>query len=204
MSLNLIMQQFFRQYYKLQLSKTQAISKIQCGYAIALILCIAFVVLNLSISNVNSFKNSRALIWKNAEETTPQSLLKKILFQDSIGHINISSIKVIQVPTQGTGNLYIFDFRSPQLCGAGGCFYSVYNESGKPLLELIANPHLPPKENLIQVTNTVHQSFPCLVITQNTAMENIVSRTQYCYQGKSYVRFNQALTAVGTNLKLEK
>lgn len=198
------MQQFFRQYSKLQLSKNQAISKMQCGYAIALILCVAFIVVNVSISNVNSLKNSRAPTWESAEDSTPKPLLKKVLSQDSIRYIHVSSIKVMQVSSQGTGNLYIFDFRSPQLCGTGGCFYSVYNESGKPLLELIANPNLPLQENLIQVSNTVNQGFPCLVITQNTAIVNIVSRTQYCYQGRSYVRFNQALNAVGTNLKLEE
>jgi hypothetical protein len=204
MSLNLIMQQFFRQYFKLQLSENHAISKMQRGYAFVLILCVALVVVTISILNINSLENSRASTWKSAEDSTPQPLLKKILSQDSIRHINISLIKVMQVPSQGTGNLYIFDFRSPQLCGTGGCFYSVYNESGKPLLKLIANSHLPPKENLIQVSNTVRQGFPCLVITQNTAMENMVSRTQYCYQDREYVRFNQALTAVGTNFKLEE
>jgi hypothetical protein len=71
------------------------------------------------------------------------------------------------------------------------------------LLEFIANPYLPPKENLIQTTDIDNSGFPCLIITQSTGQENIVSRTRYCHHKGKYIRLNQGLTEVGNNLKGE-
>ena len=49
--------------------------------------------------------------------------------------------------------LFIFDFRSSQLCGIGGCLYQIYHSEGKRFLEIIANPQLPPSQQLIKVEN---------------------------------------------------
>jgi hypothetical protein len=97
----------------------------------------------------------------------------------------------------------IFDYRSPRLCVTGGCLYSVYKEPGNILLEFIANPYLPPKENLIQITDIDNSGFPCLIITQPLSKANIVSRTRYCDHKGKYIRLNQTLTEVGNNLKRE-
>jgi hypothetical protein len=71
------------------------------------------------------------------------------------------------------------------------------------LLEFIANPYLPPKENLIQTTDIDNLGFPCLIITQPISKVNIVSRTRYCHHKDKYIRLNQGLTEVGNNLKGE-
>jgi hypothetical protein len=169
-------------------------------YQVILVIgCIASFVIPALVLKLNLLQNSRVPTWKDAKDNVPQSLVKKALSFDSTGRVDEKSVKVMQIPSQGAGTLYIFDFRSPQLCGINGCVYEVYHETGKLLLQLIANPNLPPKENLIQVANTVHQGFPCLIFTQNTTTENMVSRTLYCYQGERYVRFNQALTTAGVN-----
>jgi hypothetical protein len=102
----------------------------------------------------------------------------------------------MQIPSSGSGKVYIFDFRSSQLCGTGGCVYPMYHERGKLLLLLIANPNLPPKEDLIKISDTVNQGFPCLVITQNTTIYNMVSHIQYCYESGKYARFNESLTSI--------
>ncbi|AFZ01683.1 hypothetical protein [Calothrix sp. PCC 6303] len=141
--------------------------------------------------------------WQNAENLAPKPLLKTVLSQKSIRNFDISSVKVLTIPSRSDGNLYIFDYRSSQLCGAAGCLYSVYNESGNILLEFIANPYLPQKENLIQTTDIDNSGFPCLIITQATSTTNIVSRTRYCHHTDKYIRLNQALTEVGKDLKTE-
>ena len=145
----------------------------------------------------NFSKKSHAPTWQDASDIAPPSLVKKALSFDSTGKIDDKSIKVMQIPSQGSGHLYIFDFRSPQLCGVGGCVYPVYHESGKLVLQLIANPNLPPEEQLFRTSDTVIGEFPCLVVTQTTATENMVSRTQYCYQSGRFVRFNEAFSVVG-------
>jgi hypothetical protein len=147
--------------------------------------------------------NRKITGWQDAENIAPQSLLKTVLSQKAIQNLDVSSIKVLKIPSHSAVNLYIFDYRSPQLCGAGGCLYSVYNESGNILLEFIANPYLPQKENLIQATDIDNSGFPCLIITQSTEQENIVYRTRYCHHNGKYIRLNKALTEVGKGFEVE-
>jgi hypothetical protein len=172
------MQHNIFRYPKFQLSKNQAI---------ALILCMVIISL---IFSMKIFKGSHTAIWENAS-ITPQHLLKQVISQNSVRYLKISSMQVMRISSPGAGNLYIFDFRSPQLCGAGGCLYSVYHASGKLLLEFIANSYLPPKEKLIQVDDTVNQGFPCLIITQNLNQDNLLSQTKFCYQDGKYIRLNK-------------
>jgi hypothetical protein len=147
--------------------------------------------------------NSKLTGWQDADNLAPKPLLKTVLAQKLIRNLDISSIKVLKIPSRSAGNLYIFDFRSPQLCGTGGCLYSLYSESGNILLEFIANPYLPPMENLIQAINIDSSGFPCLIITQPTSKVNVVSRTRYCHHKDKYIRLNKSLTEVGKGLKVE-
>ncbi|BAY67050.1 hypothetical protein NIES22_71940 (plasmid) [Calothrix brevissima NIES-22] len=140
---------------------------------------------------VHIANNNRTTTWRNAKEIAPPLLIKKVLSLNPIARIDDKSLKVMQIPSQGAGDLYIFDLRSPQLCGIGGCLYLIYHESGKLLLPLIANPNLPPKEELMRASNTITGKFPCLVVTQPTLNENILSRTKYCYQNQKFIRFNE-------------
>jgi hypothetical protein len=144
----------------------------------------------------NFTNNSSTQTWRDAKEIAPPFLIKKALSFNSVGRIDEKSIKVMQIPSQGAGDLYIFDFRLPQLCGLGGCLYLVYHESGKFLLSLIANPNLPPKEKLLRTSDTIAGEFPCLVVTQATTNENMVSHTQYCYQSEKFIRLNEAFSVV--------
>jgi hypothetical protein len=185
-----MVQSFFKQFLKLKLTKNAVF---------ILIFSAAIIAIFISVTNVNFDKNSRTPSWKNIRDNVPSSLVKKVLSGQSMRQVDLKLIKVMQIPSNGKGKLYIFDFRAAKLCGNLGCFYQVYHESGQLLWQFIANPHLPPKENLIQVSDVVNQDFPCLVVTQSTESENMVSRTLYCYQDGRYTRFNQALTAVGVD-----
>jgi hypothetical protein len=166
-----------------------------------LIFFISLVVFATSFLITYISPNSKPTGWQYAEILAPKPLLKTVLSQKSIRNPDISSIKVLTIPSRSAGNLYIFDYRSSQLCGTNECLYSVYNESGNILLEFIANPYLPPKENLVQATDIDNSRFPCLIITQPTSKANIVSRTRYCHHKGKYIRLNQGLTEVGNNLK---
>ncbi|AKG21344.1 hypothetical protein [Calothrix sp. 336/3] len=166
-----------------------------------LIFFISVVAFSVSFLIAYLSPNSKSKGWQDSESFAPQPLLKTVLYQKSIRHLDASFIKILRIPSRGSGNLYIFDYRSPKLCGNAGCLYSVYNESGNILLEFIANPYLPPKENLIQVINLDNSGFPCLIITQSTAQGNLVSRTRYCYHKGKYIRLDKSLTEVGKSLE---
>ena len=127
------MQPHIYKFSKLQLSKHKVIY---------LALLIIFVILIIFAFYNHLSTKKRITTWKNADEVVPKLLLKKVVTQKSTRYLDISSIRVMRIPSQGAGNLYIFDYGSPQLCGSAGCLYSVYDESGKRLLEFIANPKL--------------------------------------------------------------
>ncbi|NJL63076.1 MAG: histidine kinase [Methylacidiphilales bacterium] len=170
---------------------------------IIFILCIGLIAFTTSFFLVYLTPYNKSTSWQKVESVVPQALLKTVLSQQLIRNLDISSIQAIRIPYSGARNLYIFDYRSPQFCGAGGCLYSVYNESGNILLEFIANPYLPPKENLIQATDIDNSRFPCLIITQATSTTNIISRARYCHHNGKYIPLNQNLTEVGKDLKGE-
>ncbi|NJO64989.1 MAG: histidine kinase [Richelia sp. RM2_1_2] len=174
--------------YKFKLSKNQAI---------ALLILITVMISTVSALHTSLSKNNYRLTWESAEGIVPQSLLKQVLSQKSTHPTDISSIKVMRISSQGAGNLYLFDYDSPQLCGAAGCLYSVDNESGKVLLQFIANPYLPVAEKLVQVSETVNQGFPCLNITQSTDTDKLLSQTEFCYQQGKYIRLNQDFVSGG-------
>ncbi|MEO0842166.1 MAG: histidine kinase [Cyanobacteria bacterium J06633_8] len=138
------------------------------------------------------FQNHPISTWENADEVIPKTLLKKVVTKQSTRYLDISSIKVMQIPSQGAGNLYLFDYGSPQLCGAAGCLYSVYNSDGKTLLEFIANPQLPKAQELVKVSKTANQGFPCLTITQIPDTYKLLSQTEFCYQNGHYIRLNKS------------
>ncbi|MEM9925391.1 MAG: histidine kinase [Cyanobacteria bacterium P01_D01_bin.50] len=133
------------------------------------------------------------------EEVTAKYLLKKVITKKATSYLDISSIKVMQISSNGSGNLYIFDYGSPQLCGVAGCLYSVYNSDGKTLLEFIANPKLPKSQKLIKVGENVNQAFPCLNITQITDTDKLLSQIEFCYQNGHYVRLNKSFISENKN-----
>ena len=185
------MQPILRQPLGLKLSKYQVI-------ALAAIITILTIMLFFKFSPAF---NNRATTWENALNNTPASLLKKVLSVDMTVGIDKKLVKVMQIPSRGAGQLYLFDYRSPRLCGAKGCIYSMYTSAGELVLQVIANPNLPPLTNLIQVSDTVNQKFPCLVIIQGASKENMVTSVLYCYQNQKYARFNESLTAVTSEVK---
>ena len=176
------MQSNIYNFPKIRLRKSQTI---------LLIICIIVMTLIVSTLYKSLFKNHSTTNWKNADKVVPKSLLKKVVTKKSTRYLDISSIKVMRISLNGANNLYIFDYDSPQLCGAGGCLYSVYNSDGKTLLEFIANPKLPKSQKLIKVGENVNQGFPCLNITQITDTDKLLSQTEFCYQNGNYVPLNK-------------
>ncbi|RUT01643.1 hypothetical protein DSM106972_067400 [Dulcicalothrix desertica PCC 7102] len=185
------MQPILTQNFSFKLSKYQVIP-------LAAILTILTIMLFFKFSPA---LNTRATTWESALNNTPAALFKKVLSVDMAPEIDQKLVKVMQIPSQGAGKLYLFDYHSPKLCGAKGCLYSMYTESGELVLQVIANPNLPPLTNLIQVSDTVNQKFPCMVVTQSANKEDMVTNNLYCYEGHKYARFNESLTAVTSEVK---
>ncbi|MGB3758464.1 MAG: histidine kinase [Rivularia sp. (in: cyanobacteria)] len=177
------MQQNIYKIYRFQLNRSQVT---------ALFLFTITIILTVSALHKHFYNNHQYITWKNVDEVVPKPLLKKVVSKKSTRYLNISSIKVMRIPSQGAGNLYLFDYGSPQLCGSAGCLYSVYDDSGKLLLEFIAHSQIPKSQKLIKVGENVNQGFPCLNITQFTDTDKLLSQTEFCYKNGDYVRLNKS------------
>jgi hypothetical protein len=173
--------------------------KIICFQLLFILLsCVSIAILlwMLNIPSSNRKKNSVEYSWQNAVDIVPQPLFTQVLSSFSKTKLDKKSIKVLKIPSTGAGTLFIFDFRSSQLCGAGGCLYQVYHSEGKRLLEIIANPQLPPSQQLIKVENDSYKPFPCITFSQQTTMKYMVSKNKYCFDTGRYTYFYETWTTI--------
>lgn len=165
-------------------------------HTILALVCIGLFVIPAIISRLTGTKQNDLSNWKSASMIVPASLIQKAVSQNSnASNIDLDKIKALKF-NRGKGGLYLFDFNSPQLCGAGGCLYAVYRETGEKLLSLLANPNLPKGETLFMMDDAVENGLPCLIITQAATAPGTVLRSQYCYKGQGFMRVNEALTPV--------
>ncbi len=90
------------------------------------------------------------------------------------------------------GRLVVFDFATPDLCGALGCLYvGVWMQDDKqvdPVFAVYLNPHLPPGVPLLATTDGVgltakEPPLPCLQINQLEGEQ--LAQLSYCYTGAS-------------------
>ena len=139
--------------------------------------------------------------WQNAVDVVPQSLLAQVKSSLPETKLEKKSIKVLKISLDSAGELFVFDYRSPELCGVGGCLYEVYRSEGERLLQIIANPNLPPSQQSIKIDDSVFKPFPCLIFTQNTTYKRMVSENEYCFDTGRYSHFHETWTPIGKTKK---
>ena len=150
----------------------------------------------LKIPSFNTKVKDFEYNWQNAVDVVPKSLLAQV--KSSLPEIKLEkkSIKVLKISLDSAGELFVFDYRSPELCGVAGCLYEVYRSEGERLLQIIANPNLPPSQQLIKVDDSIFKPFPCLKITQNTTYKRMVSENEYCFDTGRYRHFHETWTPI--------
>ncbi|AFY57299.1 hypothetical protein Riv7116_4889 [Rivularia sp. PCC 7116] len=137
--------------------------------------------------------------WQNAVDVVPQPLLAQVKSSLPETKLEKKSIKVLKISLNGAGELFVFDYRSPELCGVAGCLYEVYHSEGERLLQIIADSKLPSSQKLIHVKNYTFMPFPCLIFTQKTNMNSMVSLNKYCFDTGKYNHFHETWTPVEKN-----
>ena len=163
-----------------------------------LISCVSIAIFLWMLNRASSINKTNKIeySWQNAVDIVPQPLLTQVLSSFSKTKLDKKSIKVLKIPSTGAGTLFIFDFRSSQLCGIGGCLYQVYHSEGKRFLEIIANPQLPPSQQLIKVENDSYKPFPCITFSQQTTMKYMISENKYCFDTGRYTYFYETWTTI--------
>ncbi|MBD1921770.1 hypothetical protein H6F77_11775 [Microcoleus sp. FACHB-831] len=140
-------------------------------------------------------QNEQATSWVRANQVVPDRVLAAAVQEnytraESEKPLNTNQIKAFKVPSLEKDNLYIIDFNTPQLCGKGGCLYSVYTDGSRLTLSLMLNPNLPKAISLFSISEQARNGFPCLVIAQSAGKENTVFHSRYCYEGTGFTLVN--------------
>ena len=139
--------------------------------------------------------------WQNAVDVVPQSLLAQVKSSLPETKLDKKSIKVLKISLDSGGELFVFDYRSPKLCGVGGCLYEVYHSEGERFLQIIADPKLPASQKFLHVKNYTFMPFPCLIFTQKTNMNSMLSLNKYCFDLGRYTHFHETWTPIGKTKK---
>lgn len=173
------------------------------GRAQRIIFLAVFICLLIGFSSLWVLSQPKqAISWKRANQVVPERVLAAAVKQNYVRTksekpLDANQIKALKVPSLGKETLYIIDFNTPHLCGAGGCLYAVYTEKNQLVLSLLLNPNLPNGTSLFSISEQARNGFSCLVVAQSTGEENTVARSRYCYEGTGFTLVNSS-TEEGT------
>lgn len=167
-----------------------------------IILVIVFLTLLVGLCFLKANPPKQTASWAGANQVVPERVLAVAIRQNynkskSEKPLDKNQIKALKVPSRGGDNLYVIDFNTPLLCGAGGCLYAVYTQQGKLVMSLLLNPNLPKETSLFSLSEETRNEFPCLMIAQPTGEEYTVSRGRYCYEGAGFTLVNSSVTKGG-------
>lgn len=152
--------------------------------AVVLILSVKFML--MSGPAVNQFAP--------AYKVVPNRLLNQAIAENYLDPGNApldrEAIEVMKLSGQSGPTFYIFDFKTPKLCGLTGCLYSIYTRDGDRTLSLFLHTNLPGEVPLFQAEAQTSSGLPCITIRQPDPTADLqnpttIIATQYCYQHRT-------------------
>jgi hypothetical protein len=110
--------------------------------------------------------------WQPAETIAPPELMAQAADEDQLGQLNVKKI----VQSGQAEPLYIINARIPDiemhknpLCGASGCLYLGYVQTSdgyQNVFNSYLDPRLPPDVSLIEVSDSLQNEMPELIVHQ--------------------------------------
>lgn len=174
---------------------------------------LGLICLSVGLLGLMNAQKPNLATWQSATVAAPQELLRLVVRQNYPVAENLTTLKQIQVLPISTQSkpLYIFDFRSPDLCGRGGCLFAVYTATGKSVLRLLLSPLSSLNVPLFSVSSQTLSGYPCLVISQPISQnqshqlfssilnkgdnsQSLISQNLYCYSREEFTLFNHWIT----------
>jgi hypothetical protein len=109
--------------------------------------------------------------WQKATAVVPEPVLEQVIQANT--ELNMAQAKenLLAWTVDGkAGKLTLFNFNTPNLCGALGCLYAGYwlrgNQPAVEVFQNYLNPNLPANKPLFQVGENRGQALPCLEVLQ--------------------------------------
>jgi len=168
-------------------------------------LAICLLVSTLILNGCSHNADDTDLNWQKAS-TVPKTLLKLAVNENtSLPTTAVDLMKVATIPVKEKGTqLYIFNYKTPDLCGSLGCLYTGYLAQGplqyNQVISLYLRPNLPSNIEAIAINpekyaNSSH--LPCVDFQQINSNRTL-QRLTYCFDGSNYELANNTLLKLPT------
>lgn len=134
-----------------------------------------FLLLSVLLSLVGCSARATGVPWHQATSIVPKPLVEQVITQNTsaTGQEVDAIAKTMQAwQVEGReGKLVLFNFNTPELCGASGCLYvGIWMRKNQPLLQVFSaylNPNLPRDQLLFERDDRQSDAaLPCLKVMQ--------------------------------------
>jgi hypothetical protein len=155
-----------------------------------------FLLLSVLIGVVGCSSGTSNVSWQKATPAVPETVLEQVIQT----HTDLDMAEAREALLAWTvggkeGKLALFNFNTPDLCGALGCLYTGYwLKDNQPIVEVFQNylnPNLPANKSLIQVGEDQGQALPCLEVLQMEG--DRLRQLNYCFNSDRYQLTNSQL-----------
>lgn len=164
-----------------------------------------FLLLSMILSLLGCSLNAATVNWKKAVDVISTTVLEQVIRDNTELNIKaaVENILVWDVGVKD-GNFRLFDFNTPDVCGALGCLYAGYwFKSNQPITQVFLtylNPNLPSGKKLLAIGETRNQSLPCMRVLQTDKQQ--LRQLNYCFNGNRYqVTDSQLLANINKSAK---
>lgn len=148
-----------------------------------------FLLLSVLIGTAGCSSNAATVPWRKATAVVPEAVIEQVIQANTDMNVAQAKETLLAWSVDGKeGKLTLFNFNTPNLCGALGCLYTGYwlreNQSAVKVFQNYLNPNLPANKPLIQVGEDRGQALPCLEVLQMEG--DRLRQLNYCFNGDRY------------------
>ena len=154
-----------------------------------------FILLSVLLSAIGCSRSVSGVPWQQAKAVVPAAVIEQAIAQNTTlrGEQAAKVAETMQAwEVRGKSDrLVVFNFNTPELCGALGCLYTGMwlreDQSAAQVLSMYLNPNLPEGRSLFEVLGGKgdrNKKLPCLKVMQ---VEQIrLRQINLCFNGRQY------------------
>jgi hypothetical protein len=148
-----------------------------------------FLLLSVLMGIAGCSSSAATVPWREATAVVPEAVIEQVIQTNTDMDVAQAKETLLAWTVDGKeGKLTLFNFNTPNLCGALGCFYTGYwlreNQSAVEVFQNYLNPNLPANKPLIQVGEDRGQALPCFKVLQMEG--DHLRQLNYCFNGDRY------------------
>jgi hypothetical protein len=156
-----------------------------------------FLLLSVLIGIAGCSSSAATVPWRKATAVVPEAVIEQVIQTNIDMDVAQAKETLLAWSVDGKeGKLALFNFNTPNLCGALGCLYTGYwlreNQSAVEVFQNYLNPNLPENKALFQVGEDRGQALPCLEVLQMEG--DRLRQLNYCFNGNRYQLADSQLT----------